>query len=106
MNFQRYPQEAIEALRATASPDTSVRERAQKAFAGELNMPLRQGVFDRDNLGGIFEKQVLAPGAQANYPLDFVKPGEEDRVACRNVTLKATSCGCRRLTSVTPLTGL
>jgi len=78
MNFQRYPQEAIEALRATASPDTSVRERAQKAFAGELNMPLRQGVFDRDNLGGIFEKQVLAPGAQANYPLDFVKPGEED----------------------------
>jgi hypothetical protein len=78
MNFQRYPQEAIDALRATAAPDSEVRGRAQKAFAAELNMPLRQGVFDRDNLGGIYEKQVLAPGAQANYPLDFVKPGEED----------------------------
>lgn len=78
MNYQRYPQEAIDALRATASPDSDVRSQAQKAFAAELNMPLRQGVFDRDNLGGIYEKQVLAPGAQANYPLDFVKPGEED----------------------------
>lgn len=78
MNYQRYPQEAIDALRATANPDGDIRGRAQKAFAAELNMPLRQGVFDRDNLGGIYEKQVLAPGAQANYPLDFVKPGEED----------------------------
>lgn len=78
MNTQRYPKEAIDALRATASPDSDVRAGAQKAFAAELNAPLRQGVFDRDNLGGIYEKQVLAPGAQANYPLDFVKPGEED----------------------------
>lgn len=75
---QRYPAEAVEALCATASPDSAVRARAQQAFAAELNSPLRQGVFDRDNLGGIYEKQVLAPGAQANYPLDFVKPGEED----------------------------
>lgn len=78
MNYQSYPQEAIEALKATAAADADVRNRAQKAFAAELNAPLRQGIFDRDNLGGIFEKQVLAPGAQANYPLDFVKPGEED----------------------------
>ena len=76
---QRYPAEAVEALRATASPDSAVRARAQQAFAAELNSPLRQGVFDRDNLGGIFEKQVLAPGAQANYPLDFVRPGDEDQ---------------------------
>ena len=79
MNFQRYPQEAIEALKATAHPDSEVRAKAQKAFAAELQWPLRQGVFDRDNLGGIYEKQVLAPGAQANYPLDFVKPGDEDQ---------------------------
>lgn len=79
MNYaQRYPQAAVDALRATASPDANVRSKAQQAFAAELNSPLRQGVFDRDNLGGIYEKQVLAPGAQANYPLDFVKPGEED----------------------------
>jgi hypothetical protein len=79
MNNQRYPQEAIDALRATAHVDADVRSKAQKAFAAELQWPLRQGVFDRDNLGGIFEKQVLAPGAQANYPLDFVKPGDEDQ---------------------------
>ena len=79
MNFQRYPQEAIDALRATAHADSEVRSKAQKAFAAELQWPLRQGVFDRDNLGGIYEKQVLAPGAQANYPLDFVKPGDEDQ---------------------------
>lgn len=78
MNYQQYPQQAIEALKATASNDNSVRAEAQRAFAAELNSPLRQGVFDRDNLGGIYEKQVLAPGAQANYPLDFVKPGTED----------------------------
>lgn len=79
MNFQRYPQEVIEALRATAHPDSDVRAKAQKAFAAELQWPLRQGVFDRDNLDGIYEKQVLAPGAQANYPLDFVRPGNEEQ---------------------------
>ena len=78
MNYQHYPQEAIEALRATADANTEVRAKAQRAFAAELNAPLRQGIFDRDNLGGIYEKQVLVPGGQANYPLDFVKPGEED----------------------------
>jgi hypothetical protein len=78
MNFNAYPEEAVQALRLTAHGDSRIREDAQKTFAAELQMPLRQGVFDRDNLGGIYEKQVLAPGAQANYPLDFVKPGEED----------------------------
>lgn len=78
MNFNAYPEEAIQALRLTAHGDSRTREDAQRTFAAELQMPLRQGVFDRDNLGGIYEKQVLAPGAQANYPLDFVKPGEED----------------------------
>jgi len=76
--LKRYNDKAIAALRATANSDAAVRENAQRAFAAELQSPLRQGVFDRDNLGDIFEKQVLAPGAQANYPLDFVKPGTED----------------------------
>lgn len=79
MNFQRYTEEAKQALRATASPDSEIREKAQRAFAAELTGPLRQGIFDRDNLDGIFEKQVLGPGAQANYPLDFVRPGDEDQ---------------------------
>ncbi len=76
--MKRYTQKAIAALQATANPNTAVRDAAQRAFAGELNTPLRQGIFDRDNLGNIFERQLLAPGAQANYPLDFIKPGEED----------------------------
>jgi hypothetical protein len=76
--LKRYSNKSAAALRATANPDTGVRDAAQRAFAAELQSPLRQGVFDRDNLGDIYEKQVLAPGAQANYPLDFVKPGEED----------------------------
>lgn len=78
MNYRNYSDEVVQALQATAANDTDVRLAAQQAFAAELQMPIRQGVFDRDNLGGVYEKQVLAPGAQANYPLDFVKPGEED----------------------------
>lgn len=76
--MKRYSAESVEMLRATAAADEGKRLAAQRAFAAELNWPLRQGVFDRDNLGEIFERQVLAPGAQANYPLDPVRPGEED----------------------------
>ena len=76
--YKIYKPEAIAALKATASADTAVRLDAQRAMAAELQAPLRQGVFDRDNLGAIYEKQLLAPGAQANYPLDFIKPGDED----------------------------
>ena len=77
--YKRYSQEAIAALRATAHQDFNVRASAQRSLAQELRFPLRQGIFDRDNLGSIFERQLLAPGAQANYPLDFVQPGTEDR---------------------------
>jgi hypothetical protein len=76
--LKKYSAKAIEALRATASPNESQRIQAQRAFAQGLTEPLRRGIFDKDNLTGIYERQLLAPGAQANYPLDFVKPGEED----------------------------
>jgi len=76
--YKKYSEEAIAALKRAASSNHEERAAAQRAFAAELTAPLRQGIFDRDNLGDIFEKQVLAPGAQANYPLDFVKPGYED----------------------------
>jgi len=78
MNYSNYDPAVVQALQATAASDSETRLAAQQAFAAELQMPLRQGIFDRDNLGGIYEKQVLAPGAQANYPLDFVRPGDED----------------------------
>lgn len=74
--------EAIQALKATASTDPVTALAAQKALAASLVEPLRKGIFDEDNLvagtGRIFTEQVLAPGAQANYQLDFVRPGTED----------------------------
>ncbi len=71
-------EKAIKALRAMASNDVKVAEAAQSKWAKALQEPLRQGVFDQDNLDDIFERNVLAPGAQATYPLDIVKAGEED----------------------------
>jgi len=65
-------------LRLTASSNIEVAMAAQKAMAQALDAPLRQGIFDEDNLGGIFRREVLAPGAQSNYPLDFIRPGTED----------------------------
>jgi len=65
-------------LRLTASNNLDVAMAAQRAMAQALREPLRMGIFDEDNLGGIFRREVLAPGAQSNYPLDFVRPGTED----------------------------
>ncbi len=65
-------------LRLTASSNIEVAMAAQKAMAQALDAPLRQGIFDEDNLGGIYAREVLAPGAQSNYPLDFIRPGTED----------------------------
>ena len=74
--------EEIAMLRATADTNPQVAFAAQKALAAALTEPLRKGIFDEDNLvagaGRIFEPHVLAPGAQANYQLDFVRPGTED----------------------------
>lgn len=65
-------------LALTASSDLEIAYAAQKAMAAALQSPLREGIFDQDNLGGIFRREVLAPGAQSNYPLDFIRPGTED----------------------------
>lgn len=74
----RLTEQQIELLKATASRDQDVAMRAQTAFAAALDAPLREGIFDQDNLGGIFSREVLAAGATPNYPLDFVRPGTED----------------------------
>jgi len=78
MSYQKFTDEQIALLRATASDDMDEAIAAQRALAAALTEPLRQGIFDEDNLDGIYERMVLAPGAQANFQLDFVKPGEED----------------------------
>jgi hypothetical protein len=76
--FNKLSDEQIALLKATASDNVDVAQAAMKAFAQALNEPLRQGIFDEDNLDGIYRREVLAPGAQSNFPLDFVRPGTED----------------------------
>lgn len=76
--YYTLPAEQQALLRLTASNNLDVAVAAQRAMAAALSAPLRQGIFDEDNLGGIFRREVLAPGAQSNYPLDFVRPGTED----------------------------
>jgi hypothetical protein len=70
--------EQIAILRTTAHDDVNVAQAAMRSFAAALNEPLRQGIFDEDNLGGIYRREVLPPGATPNYPLDFIRPGTED----------------------------
>lgn len=77
MNYMKIDKALIEKLKLMGHSDKRVAEAAQRAFAEELIHPLRQGVFDRDNLGDIYTPQVIPPGATANYPLDFIRPGEE-----------------------------
>jgi len=79
--YNRLDPKTVELLKAMGSNDTRLREAAQRAFAESLNVPLRQGIFDADNLGAIYSVEVLEPGATANYPLDFIRPGEEDSFA-------------------------
>jgi len=65
-------------LRLTGDSNRTLARAAMRAFAQALNAPLRQGIFDMDNLGGIYAREVLPPGATPNYPLDLVRPGTED----------------------------
>lgn len=73
---------SLELIRTTASNDPVIAEKAMKALAAALDEPLRKGIFDMDNLvagrGRIYTTTQLAPGASANFQLDFVRPGTED----------------------------
>lgn len=52
---------------------------AQHQIALALQEPLRQGILVGDVLDGIYEANVLAPGATAQYSLDLLAPGEESQ---------------------------
>lgn len=73
--------ELLETLKATASADDNIRAEAQTTLAAALVTPLRQGVMDADTLKGIFVEEMLPPGATAEYPLDYMKPGDEENFA-------------------------
>lgn len=76
--YEKQNEQTLDLLRAMASRDQRVANAARVAFAQELISPLRRGIFDADNLGDIYSPQVIPPGATASYPLDFVRPGDED----------------------------
>lgn len=78
MSYVKFNDELVQLLRSTAAEDPATALDAQRALAVSVNEPLRKGVFDESNHDGIFDRMVLPPGAQANFVLDFVKPGEED----------------------------
>lgn len=76
--YEKQNDETLALLRAMASRDKRMAEAARQAFAQELVAPLRRGIFDADNLGDIYNPQVIPYGSTASYPLDFVRPGDED----------------------------
>lgn len=76
--YEKQNEQTLDLLRAMADRDQRKAEAARKAFAAELVAPLRRGIFDADNLGSIYTPQVIPYGATASYPLDFVRPGDED----------------------------
>lgn len=78
MLYEKHDEQTLELLRAMASRDQRKAQAARQAFAQELVSPLRRGIFDADNLGEIYAPQVIPYGSTASYPLDFVRPGEED----------------------------
>jgi hypothetical protein len=50
---------------------------ATAELAKALELPLRKGVMSGDILDGVYEAIRLAPGASAEFPLDFLAPGTE-----------------------------
>lgn len=76
--YNKQDEKSLDLLRAMASRDQRKADAARKAFAQELVAPLRRGIFDADNLGEIYSPQVIPYGSTASYPLDFVRPGDED----------------------------
>ena len=75
-------EEQRQLLRLTASSDLDVMRKHRAALAAVLQGAFRAAVLEGDSLGSIFQRIVLAPGADGRFPLSFLAPGdEEDRVA-------------------------
>lgn len=103
MRTYKASEQANELLRATASSDPKKAQEAMANFAlayqeeyrealadiadckagkavAQFNeqTPLRRAVFREDLIGNIYTRLVLADGASARFPLDFVAEGEQD----------------------------
>lgn len=67
----------LDLLRQTASSDMNKAMAAQFELAKAIELPLRQGMLVGDIVRGLFEANVLQPGATPEYPLDLLSPGSE-----------------------------
>lgn len=69
--------EFIQLLTRSGNSDKSVALDAQREIAKALELPLRKGIMFGDVVTGIFEKMVIEPGSQPEFPLDLLAPGTE-----------------------------
>ena len=75
--FNKPDEETLALLRRTADPNPQVAFAAQHELAQALQLPLREGVLVGPITDGIFTPVDLK-GADAEFPLDLLAPGEED----------------------------
>lgn len=77
-DIKRPDEATLQLIRDCASRDQNVATAAQRKLAIALETPLRQGVLHGPNTDGIFERRMLEAGAELEFPLDLLAPGEED----------------------------
>ena len=75
--LQRPSNEFIELLTRSGNSDKAVALDAQREIAKALELPLRKGIMFGDVVTNIFEKMVIEPGSQPEFPLDLLAPGTE-----------------------------
>jgi hypothetical protein len=75
--LKRPSDEFIALLQRSGSSDKSVALDAQREIAKALELPLRKGIMFGDVVTDIYEKMVLEPGSQPEFPLDLLAPGTE-----------------------------
>jgi len=75
--LQRPSNEFIELLTRSGNSDKAVALDAQREIAKALELPLRKGIMFGDVVTNIYEKMVIEPGSQPEFPLDLLAPGTE-----------------------------
>ena len=78
-DLTRPPQEVLDLLKKAGSMNKTEALAAQEMLAQALAPVIREGILYVDNLANIFERVQLVGNETAEYPLDFIAPGEEDQ---------------------------
>lgn len=68
----------LDLLKRCGDPKKSVAIQAQEEFAAAINGPVKEGVFNGDNVSNIFEQEVFPSGAAIEYPVDPVSQDDVD----------------------------